>query len=477
MIAVAACLTTLPVVARAAGTFSLEAVQAPPPDCLPVQVDLTSSDPAAGLGFDFDISYNPAVADVTGVTLTSDTQDCLFSFNDPNDPNDPDFGSVMIAIACPEAITTSATLATITFDPVGNGLSALAFSGCSVNEVHCTTTQPGSVNVSCFPAPDNCPYVDNPGQEDRGGVGAGSGPDGIGDACQCGDVNGSGGVTQTDSVIVLRSKLVPPTATMAVPELCDVGGPIGCSQTDSVIILRSQLIPPTATVMQQCAPANPPAETLAPRAARRVVSAPPIVEFSRDHVAVGETAEVEIVVDPNGSALAAIVLTFAVPADGLEIVDVQAEPGVVESSDGVSSLFSLGATFATDRTQSFKLGTVTVTGGTVGATLQLRSQSYTFGDFSEFQADDAIAVVGVGDSRTSTPGATPAPSSTPEVACVADCDGDGQVTVDELTRLVDLALKGKEPEGCLAADRNRDGEITVDEIAAAISTALGGCAR
>src|SRR5271157_2429286 len=42
---------------------------------------------------------------------------------------------------------------------------------------------------------DNCPYTYNPDQKDSGGVGSGSPPDGIGDACQCADVNNDGFVT------------------------------------------------------------------------------------------------------------------------------------------------------------------------------------------------------------------------------------------------------------------------------------------
>jgi len=106
-------------------------------------------------------------------------------------------------------------------------------------------------------AVDNCPYTPNPGQEDTGGIGSGSAPDGIGDACQCGDVNGNGQVTLGDSVIILRSLLIPPTATQTKPELCDVGGSAGCTLADSVIILRANLTPPTATILQNCAPANP----------------------------------------------------------------------------------------------------------------------------------------------------------------------------------------------------------------------------
>jgi hypothetical protein len=106
-------------------------------------------------------------------------------------------------------------------------------------------------------ATDNCPYTPNPDQKDTGGIGAGSPPDGIGDVCQCGDVNGNGFVTLADSVIILRSMLQPPTATMQDPQLCDVGGSAGCTLADAVIILRANLTQPTATVSQNCAPAKP----------------------------------------------------------------------------------------------------------------------------------------------------------------------------------------------------------------------------
>jgi hypothetical protein len=102
---------------------------------------------------------------------------------------------------------------------------------------------------------DNCPWWPNPGQDDTGGIGTGSPPDGIGDECQCGDVSGDGRVSNADSIIIQRSLLVPPTATMARPDLCDVGGSVGCSNGDSVIIGRAQLTPPTATVQQHCDPA------------------------------------------------------------------------------------------------------------------------------------------------------------------------------------------------------------------------------
>jgi hypothetical protein len=102
-------------------------------------------------------------------------------------------------------------------------------------------------------AADNCPFVANAGQSDTGGVGSGSAPNGIGDACECGDVNGDGSVTIVDATIVTRALLVPPTAALARPELCDVGGTPGCSAADAVVIRRALLVPPTAEIAPRCA--------------------------------------------------------------------------------------------------------------------------------------------------------------------------------------------------------------------------------
>jgi cysteine-rich repeat protein len=104
---------------------------------------------------------------------------------------------------------------------------------------------------------DNCPFIANPSQTDSGGVGAGSPADGVGDACQCGDVSGNGSVTSADAIQITRANLVPPTATLARPELCNVGGSAACSSADSVIVTRALLTPPTVTISQVCVPALP----------------------------------------------------------------------------------------------------------------------------------------------------------------------------------------------------------------------------
>ncbi len=105
---------------------------------------------------------------------------------------------------------------------------------------------------------DLCPFAADPAQLDRGGIGAGSAGDGIGDACQCGDVTGDGRVTIGDAVSIQRSLLVPPTATLSHPERCDVAGTGGaCSTADAIVIRRALLSPPSAAITQQCAPALP----------------------------------------------------------------------------------------------------------------------------------------------------------------------------------------------------------------------------
>jgi hypothetical protein len=49
------------------------------------------------------------------------------------------------------------------------------------------------------------------------------------------------------------------------------------------------------------------------------------------------------------------------------------------------------------------------------------------------------------------------------------------VSVDELVKLVNIAL-GRQPlSNCSAGDTNGDGEITIDEIVRAVNRLLAGC--
>ncbi|MCX8072232.1 MAG: hypothetical protein N3C12_07265 [Candidatus Binatia bacterium] len=63
----------------------------------------------------------------------------------------------------------------------------------------------------------------------------------------------------------------------------------------------------------------------------------------------------------------------------------------------------------------------------------------------------------------------------PVPACVGDCDGDGQVTIEEIIKMVNVALELQPVGSCAAGDANSDGAITVDEIILAVNKALNGC--
>lgn len=74
------------------------------------------------------------------------------------------------------------------------------------------------------------------------------------------------------------------------------------------------------------------------------------------------------------------------------------------------------------------------------------------------------------ETPTATLTSTPAPAG-----CAGDCNGDGSVTIDEIMRLVRIALGSAPLSDCSAGDVDHDGGITVDEIMAAANAALNGC--
>ena len=106
---------------------------------------------------------------------------------------------------------------------------------------------------------DNCPVFINPFQEDTGGVAGledptGRQPDGIGDACQCGDNSDDGVVDLVDVVALARAfaGLPGPFA----PEKCSIDSDPVCGGGD-LQGLRAQLVAPTPSVAQTCQAANP----------------------------------------------------------------------------------------------------------------------------------------------------------------------------------------------------------------------------
>jgi hypothetical protein len=77
--------------------------------------------------------------------------------------------------------------------------------------------------------------------------------------------------------------------------------------------------------------------------------------------------------------------------------------------------------------------------------------------------------------------ATPTVASTPTATrgpqqCAGDCNGDGEVSINELILGVNIALGTTAADSCAAFDRDGDGQVTVSELIAGVNSALGGCA-
>jgi hypothetical protein len=94
---------------------------------------------------------------------------------------------------------------------------------------------------------DNCLRAANPDQLDRGGVASpsdlqGTRRDGIGDRCQCGDVDGSGTVTERDAQVIELMGVVGGVMSLAggsgtpPPTTCNVAGSSACDVTDAQAI-------------------------------------------------------------------------------------------------------------------------------------------------------------------------------------------------------------------------------------------------
>ncbi len=61
--------------------------------------------------------------------------------------------------------------------------------------------------------------------------------------------------------------------------------------------------------------------------------------------------------------------------------------------------------------------------------------------------------------------------------CGGDCNGDTEVTVDEIVLGVATALDLRPVLECPAMDGNSDGQVQIDELIAAVSHALNGCGK
>jgi hypothetical protein len=77
---------------------------------------------------------------------------------------------------------------------------------------------------------------------------------------------------------------------------------------------------------------------------------------------------------------------------------------------------------------------------------------------------------------TPTPTDTPTPLPTPtQPPCTGDCNGDREVTVDELVVGIDIAGETLSLDACAAFDADDGGSVSIDELVAGVGNALGEC--
>lgn len=116
------------------------------------------------------------------------------------------------------------------------------------------------------------------------------------------------------------------------------------------------------------------------------------------------------------------------------------------------------------------------TAGTVTLTVPINESANTLFYQCGFHSPMNGTINLVDPTAVSTPTLTPTPTHTPTpVPCTGDCSGNGQITVDEILTMVNIALGNADVSQCKAGDVNHNGTITIDELLAAVSNALGGC--
>jgi glucose/arabinose dehydrogenase len=106
--------------------------------------------------------------------------------------------------------------------------------------------------------------------------------------------------------------------------------------------------------------------------------------------------------------------------------------------------------------------------GFAGSAVEVSTNANTPSDFVQ-GPDGAIYYTSIGGGEVRRLAAATPPT------CVGDCDGNLQVTVDEIITMVNIALGNVPLLDCEAADANHDGKVTVDEILTAVNNALNGC--
>jgi hypothetical protein len=70
---------------------------------------------------------------------------------------------------------------------------------------------------------------------------------------------------------------------------------------------------------------------------------------------------------------------------------------------------------------------------------------------------------------------TRTPTATHPTECIGDCDGSGDVQINEIISCVNIALGTAQLSPCASCDADGDGEVAINELILAVNAALNGC--
>lgn len=205
------------------------------------------------------------------------------------------------------------------------------------------------------------------------------------------------------------------------------------------------------------------------------VAVPPDVRIDGPaQVAPGETATYRIVVVSNGSEQVAAGFNLSASAGDL---NPGSDTGVRRQRDTFSQRFELTHNVPRENDANGEaawefLWTAPETPGeaVLFAAGNSVNDDFTFGEDASALAMLAVQVGSGGGEPTPTPTTTPGTG-----ACAGDCNGDGQVAINELVAGVNIALGSASVDSCASLDTNGDGSVGISELVAAVSRALEGC--
>jgi hypothetical protein len=269
----------------------------------------------------------------------------------------------------------------------------------------------------------------------------------------------------------------------------------GTTSTSGLLLWRHTLTPALAWLAIAAASVGP----LSPTSARgqqetthqrAVLASVPHLTLGSTNGAAGSQVTVRVSLTSNGTNVVTIaplrfsvdpsLLTFGMCTKAVGVSAGKAVNSAVPAAGQVSVALS-GDLVAIPDGEIIDC-TFTIAAGAANGVIAVTFQSAALADdqFNDYDATGSSGSVTVGDGMSSTPTTTPeatltpTPTNTPK-PCLGDCDRQGEVTVNELITMVNIALGNAGASMCTAGDANGDGEITINEIVAGVNNALNGC--